>query len=112
MEHRTTEMPLTRSFKATIKARADRDTEFRRELLTEGVNAIIAGQTEAGKAVLRDYINATIGFQDLAAATDKSSASLQRMFGPNGNPTANNLMQIIAHLQQTEGVKLTVHAEQ
>jgi hypothetical protein len=27
------------------------------------------------------------------------------MFGPNGNPTANNLFEIVAYLQRAEGVR-------
>ena len=45
-----------------------------------------AAGVETGKAVLRDYINATIGFRELGGLTDKSPKSLMRMFGPNGNP--------------------------
>ena len=55
-------MSLTRDFKETIQARIDRDPAFREELLREGVELLLAGDMDAGKAVLRDYINATIGF--------------------------------------------------
>ena len=55
-------MALTRDFKATVKARAERDVAFREALLTEAVEQLIAGEVEVGKAVLRDYINATVGF--------------------------------------------------
>jgi hypothetical protein len=33
-----------------------------------------------------------------------------RMFGPNGNPRADNLFQIIHHLQALEGIQLEVSA--
>jgi len=65
---------------------------------------------DSGKADLRDYINATIGFEALGAATDRSPKSRMRMFGPKGNPQARNLFDIIAHLQEREGIHLKVHA--
>jgi DNA-binding phage protein len=45
-----------------------------------------------------------MGFPELARETKISSPSLQRMFGPNGNPSAQNLFGVIAVLQKTEGV--------
>ncbi len=79
-------MTLTRDFKLTIQARAQRDPVFRRELLREGIESLLAGDVETGKTVLRDYINATVGFSELAEVTHRSSKSLMRMLGPNGNP--------------------------
>jgi hypothetical protein len=45
---------LTRDFKETVKARAERDVRFREALLTEAVELLITGEVEVGKAVLRD----------------------------------------------------------
>ena len=101
-------MTLTRDFKQTIKARADRDADFRRALLQDSVELLIAGDVETGRAVLRDYINATIGFNQLGRMTDKSPKSLMRMFAPGGNPRANNLFEVLASLQKAEGMKLSV----
>jgi DNA-binding phage protein len=101
-------MALTRDFKETIKARADRDPAFREALLTEAVGQLIAGEVEVGKAVLRDYINATVGFARLAKATGTPSKSLMRMLGPKGNPRANNLLAMIGKLQRVSGVHLAV----
>jgi len=101
-------MALTRDFKDTIKDRVARDAAFREELLKEGIECLLTGDLDTGKAVLRDYINATIGFDALSAATDKSPKSLMRMFGPKGNPQARNLFKIIAHLQKREGIYLKV----
>ena len=58
-------MPLTHDFKETICARAQLDPDFRQALLREAVECIINGDVAAGKAVLRDYVNATVGFQNL-----------------------------------------------
>jgi DNA-binding phage protein len=102
-------MALTRAFKETLQARAARDPEFRAALLTEGVETLIAGDLDAGKAILRDYINATVGFGSLAVATGIESKSLMRMFGRSGNPTAKNLIAVIGHLQRDAGLELRVH---
>jgi len=101
-------MALTRSFKETVKARAERDPAFREALLTEGVDAMLAGDIETGKAVLRDYINATIGFDRLAEETGTPAKSLMRMLGPQGNPNARNLFSVIHRLQRASGVNLSV----
>jgi DNA-binding phage protein len=103
-------MPLTRDFKETIQARARRDEAFREALLTEAVDAMLSGDVETGKTVLRDYINATVGFDALAAVTKKSPKSLMRMLGPNGNPQARNLFKIVAYLQTKAGLQLKVRA--
>jgi DNA-binding phage protein len=103
-------MVLTRSFKETVKARAERDSEFRAALLTEAVEEMLAGDLETGKAVLRDYINATIGFEKLSRVTGTPAKSLMRMFSPNGNPRAANLFAVIKQLQKASRVRLAVAA--
>ena len=103
-------MPLTKWFKETVRARAQRDAAFREALLTEGVEALLGGDIETGKAVLRDYINATVGFDRLAEATGTPPKSLMRMFGRSGNPNARNLFSVIGHLQAASGINLHVRA--
>ncbi len=103
-------MPLTRSFKEFVKSRIERDPKFRQALFQEAVQMLIEGDVETAKAVLRDYINATIGFPALAEATKMSPKSLMRMFGRNGNPTAVNLFGVIVALQEKTGVHLEVRA--
>jgi DNA-binding phage protein len=103
-------MALTRSFKTLVAARVARDPAFKRALLAEAMNTLIEGDIDTGKSILRDYINATMGFEVLASATGTPSKSLMRMFGPSGNPTARNLFGVIAHLQRDLGVTLEVHA--
>jgi hypothetical protein len=97
-------MPLTHDFKETIRAMAQRDQRFRQALLREAVECIINGDLTAGKAVLRDYVNATIGFQKLEKRTDIPAKSLMRMLGPKGSPSAANLSNILSAVQKTEGV--------
>ncbi len=97
-------MPLIHDFKETIRARAQRDPRFRQALLRESVECIINGDLGTGKAVLRDYVNATAGFQDLEKRTQIPAKSLMRMLGPKGSPSAANLFTILGALQKTEGV--------
>ena len=101
-------MALTKDFKETIMARAQRDSRFRKALLQEGVECLLAGDVDTGKAVLRDYINATTGFEELSEVMGKSTKSLMRMFGPKGNPQASNLFGVISYLQKQEGIHLEV----
>ena len=101
-------MPLTRAFRMTVMGRAARDARFRQRLLTEAINQLMVGDLAAGKAMLRDYIHATITFERLARALKKSSKSLHRMLGPRGNPTAESLFGIIKALQAHERVQLQV----
>lgn len=97
-------MALTKDFKATLRRRAQQDPAFRLALLKEGLDAMLAGDVVTGKAVLRDYINAAVGFGTLAQLTNIPAKSLMRMLGPKGNPRAENLFQIIRHLQAREGI--------
>ncbi len=101
-------MPLTRDFKETIQARAKRDPGFRKALLREGIENFLSGDVETGKIILRDFINATVGFTKLSDVTHRSAKSLMRMLSPRGNPQARNLFEIVAYLQQAEGVRFQV----
>jgi DNA-binding phage protein len=103
-------MALSRDFKATVKARIERDPAFRAALLTEVVDLFLAGDVQTGKMVLRDYINATVGFEALAEKTGTPAKSLMRMVSKNGNPRADNLFAVLATLQQATGVQIEVKA--
>ncbi len=103
-------MALTKDFKETIQLRAQHDPAFRKALLQEGTECLLAGDLDVGKAVLRDYINATVGFEELSLACGKSSKSLMRMLGPKGNPHVRNLFAVTSYLQEREGVHLEVKA--
>ena len=103
-------MALSRRVNKAVKARVQRDAAFRRELLREGVETMLNGDVETGKAVLRDYINATVGFAELAEATHRSPKSLMRMLGPKGNPQAQNLFAIVSYLLVHEGIQFKLRA--
>lgn len=101
-------MPLTREFKKTVQARLQADRKYRKELLRAGIESLLAGDLDTGKAILRDYINATIGFEELGRRTRRPAKSLMRMLGPSGNPQARNLLEVIQHLQKEEGLHFEV----
>ena len=101
-------MALTRDFKETIRARVKRDPGLRKALLREGIENFLSGDVETGKIILRDFINATVGFAKLSDVTNRSAKSLMRMLGPRGNPQARNLFQIVAYLQHAEGVRFEI----
>src|SRR5271165_6297843 len=105
-----TAVPLTRSFNDLIKSRVAADPAFRQALFQEAVQTMLDGDVATAKSVLRDYINASIGFERLAAATGSPTKSLMRMFGRHGNPTAENLLGVISVLQKQTGVRLEVAA--
>lgn len=104
-------MALTRKFKDTVQARALKDAAFRRALLTESVERMLEGDLRTGKAMLRDYINATVGFEKLASQLKKSPKSVMRMFSEGGNPRAENIFSIIHTLGKREGIALQVTSE-
>ena len=89
-------MALTRNFKQTVVERMDRDPQFAKALLDEAVTLLLSGEAETARLILRDLVNATLGFEQLAVLTDKPSKSLHRMLSAKGNPSMDNLAAIFA----------------
>jgi DNA-binding phage protein len=87
-------MALTRDFKKTVVARVERDPAFAKELLDEATALLIGGEAETARVILRDLVNATLGFESLAKLTGVPSKSLHRMLSPKGNPSMDNLAAI------------------
>jgi hypothetical protein len=103
-------MPLTRKFNALVQRHVTVDPVFGAALLREGIETMLAGDIDTGRAILREYIKATIGFEKLGEATDTPPKSLIRMFGPRGNPQAKNLFSVIGYLQKQGGLQPHVTA--
>jgi DNA-binding phage protein len=103
-------MPLTRDFRETVMARAQRDPEFRAGLYQEAVQAMLDGDFGTAKILLRDVINATVGFTRLGSRTGVPEKSLMRMFSATGNPRAENLIAVVAALKDECRLSLTVQA--
>jgi len=101
-------MAKTKSFKELVQNRVKIDKKFAEALLREGVDAMLSGDVDTGKTILRDYIKATVGFEKLGEATGAPPKSLIRMFGPRGNPQAKNLFSVIGYLQRRAGLSLRV----
>ncbi|MEM0928974.1 MAG: transcriptional regulator [Pseudomonadota bacterium] len=97
-------MPLTKRFVETVKERANRDPDFRRHLLEEALETLTSGDLAGGKTLLRDYVNATIGFPALADELGKDPKNLMRMLSEAGNPRADTLFPMVARLKEREGV--------
>ena len=103
-------MALTTTFRETVRARAQRDPDFRIALIREAVEKLIGGDVETGLSILRDYVNATVGYKTLAEKTGKNPKSLMRMLGPSGNPTVENLFSVISQLTEQEGLEFEIRA--
>jgi DNA-binding phage protein len=101
-------MALTKDFRETIRERAQREPAFRRALLQEAIEQMIAGDVDTAKSMIRNYINATVGFPALAHTVDTPPESLMRMFSPKGNPTVKNMFGVIAELQKQEGIHFSL----
>jgi DNA-binding phage protein len=101
---------LTKNFRETVQAEAQRDATFRRGLLSSALENFLSGEVALGKELLRDYINATVGFPRLAERTKIHVKTLHQMFGPKGNPTATSLFEIVNQLQKTEGIRIRVRS--
>jgi DNA-binding phage protein len=87
-------MTLTRDFKQTVVERVARDPDFAKALLDEAATLFLSGEPDAARLILRDLVNATVGFETLSELTHKPSKSLHRMLSPKGNPSMDNLAAI------------------
>lgn len=103
-------MALTRDFKETISTRVQKDPRFARAMLDEAVTLFLNGEPETARLILRDLVNATVGFEALAAVTGKPSKSLHRMLSRTGNPGMDNLAVVFVAVQQWLHVQLKVKA--
>jgi len=101
-------MPVTKSFKELVVKRAQNDEEFRLGLLNEAMESLLAGESDIAKILLRDFINATVGFIELSRGISINSKSLMRMLSDDGNPKLNNLLEIIKFLRDMEDINFKV----
>jgi putative addiction module killer protein len=102
-------MAKAKPFRELVQGRVKTDKKFAEALLREGIDAMLSGDVDTGKTILRDYIKATVGFEKLGQATGAQPKSLIRMFGPRGNPQARNLFNVLGYLQKRAGVQLHVN---
>jgi DNA-binding phage protein len=103
------EMGLTRDFKEAIVERVRRDPDFAKALLDEAATAFLNGEPQLTRLILRDLVNATLGFEGLALKIAKPAKSLHRMLSKQGNPSMDNLAAILGALREELGVELQAH---
>lgn len=103
-------MALTREFRQTVVERVQRDPAFAKALLDEAATLFLNGEADAARLVLRDLVNATVGFERLAMETGKPVKSLHRMLSKDGNPTMDNLAAIVGVVRKRLGVAIQARA--
>ncbi len=99
---------MTRDYKKTINSRIRQDSAFAAALFDEAISLFLNGEPVTARLILRELVNATVGFEKLASETNKPSKSLHRMLSAGGNPTMNNLTHIISILRQNLNVNIEV----
>ena len=102
-------MALTQNFKETVAARVARDSAFSKALLGEAATVFLSGDPHTARLVLRDLINASVGFETLAAEIKTPSKSLHRMLSDRGNPSMDSLAAIFGVVQKRLGVNIRTH---
>jgi len=103
-------MVLTRDFKETVKDRAMREPAFAKAMLDEAATSFLNGEPHVARLILRDLVNASVGFETLAAETNRPSKSLHRMLSEKGNPSMDNLAAIFGAVRKRLGVAIEAHA--
>ena len=105
-------MALTREFKNTVAAQAQRDPRFREALFTEApLNAYFSGDTAVGKTILRDLVNTTIGLEELAATLKKTEREPAPDACSTRQPEHGKFFGLVCVLQKKAHVKLHVTAK-
>lgn len=99
-------MVLTRNFKETVAARVQGDPAFAKALLDEAITLFLNGEPDTAKLILRDLVNATVGFESLAEEIHKPAKSLHRMLSASGNPTMTNISSIFAAIKKNLRVEV------
>ena len=99
-------MALTRDFKDTVIARMQNDPAFAQAMLDEAVTLFFDGEPDTAKLILRDLVNATVGFESLAQDIHKPAKSLHRMLSKSGNPTMSNISAIFAAIKHALKVEI------
>lgn len=105
-------MALTRDYKQTISERAAREPAFAQAMLDEAATLFLNGEAATARLILRDLVNATVGFEALSQQADLPSKSLHRMLSARGNPSMDNLAAIFGAVRVVLGVNMEAHAVQ
>lgn len=103
-------MALTRDFKETVSARVVREPAFAKALLDEAATLFLNGDPHVARLILRDLVNASVGFEALAVETKTPSKSLHRMLSERGNPSMDNLAAIFDVVRKRLGLNIRAQA--
>lgn len=103
-------MALTRDFKATVAARMQRDPDFARAMFGEAITLFLDGEHGTARRVLRDLVNATVGFECLAQEVGTPAKSLHRMLSATGNPTLSNISTIVSAIKRVLRLEVSLLA--
>jgi DNA-binding phage protein len=96
-------MALTREFKETVMELC-KDSEYRKGLLLEALESYLEDEIVVGNSLLRDYLNGTQAFGEVAKELQMQEAGLRRMVSPTGNATAKNIFRLFKVCQDREGI--------
>ncbi len=102
-------MAITRDYKTTITQCVESNPAFAKALLDEAMSLFLNGEPDVARLVLRDLVNATVGFETMAIKINKPSKSLHRMLSAKGNPTMDNLTKIVGVLKAQLNVTINVN---
>lgn len=103
---------LTVDSSITLHDRIKSDPAFAEALLREATDMFLNGEAEASRLLLRDVVNATVGFEQIAMATNRPSKSIHRMLSARGNPTMESLSAVFSAIRKVLNVTFetrTVH---
>ena len=103
-------MPLSRSFKTTVMERMKNDSVFGPAMLAEAMEEFLNGNPKTALRMLRDVVNGSIGFPELAVRSGIPRTSLMRMLGNGGNPSISSITRIIPVLTGYFSVTLKAEA--
>jgi len=101
--------PLTVDSSETVQARIKADPEFAEALLREATDMFLNGEAEAARLLLREVVNATVGFEQIAATTNRPSKSIHRMLSARGNPTMESLTAVFSAIRKVLNVTFETH---
>ena len=102
-------MALPPGFKETVAARGQQDSAFAQALLDEAITLFVNGELDSAKLIVRELVNATMGFEALAEEIHKPANSLHRMLSQSGNPTMSNISAVFSTLKRA--LKVEVHTQ-
>lgn len=103
-------MNIRQPSRTTVVQRVQADEAFAKALLDEAATLFLNGEPETARLILRDLVNATIGFEQLATLTARPGKSRHRMLPPTGKPSMDNLAAIFGAVREQLHVNLTAQS--